>query len=142
MFHVEHFFGVKMWPFSRNLERAINETKKVRIKGITFRIRKIDPLNYLDGSKAIQKVYDVYEEKKKNEAPIVSDSDIKKAKEHFRDVILAGTISPKLSRKEDESGFWVEKLFLDWELVESLYTQIMTYTYGKKKLVRISQRGG
>lgn len=126
-----------MWPFSSNLDSVLRGTKKVKVKGVVFRIKKIDPLNYLDGSKSILKMYDTYEGKRKSaETATLSDADLKKAREHYRDVLLAGVVSPKLVRKiEDTDGYFVDNLFLDWDLVNKLYTEIMVFTYGKKKLV-------
>jgi hypothetical protein len=123
-----------MWPFSKNLKSALDESKKVKINGVNFRIKKIDLLNYLDGSLVLLKMYDVYQPKKKSVEYKATEGEMRKAKEHFTDVILSGVVSPKLCRKEDGEGIWIEKLFVDWDLVQSLYTEIMALTYGKKKL--------
>lgn len=129
-----------MWPFSKRLDDVLHGTKKVKIKGVVFRIKKIDPLSYLDGSKAMQKCFEVYDNKKKDEAKMMTEADMKKVKEHIRDVVLAGVVSPKLSRKESEDGFFVDKLFVDWELVDRLYAEIVAFTYGKKKVFATSQK--
>lgn len=130
-----------MWPFSKSLEQSLVETKKVKVKGINFRIKKIDALSYLDGSKSLIKMYDVYQGKKKASDDFMTEGDLKKTREHFKDVLLAGVVSPKLSRKEDEDGVFVDKVFVDWDLVEKLYTEIMLFTYGKKKLSTFQGNG-
>jgi len=48
-------------------------------------------------------------------------------------VLCSAVVHPKLSLKDDGSGIFVEKLFVDWEMVVGLYNEIMTFTYGKKK---------
>ena len=119
------------WLFDRSLESAANATKRVRIAGVRFRIKKINPINFLDGSKVMRQVFDTY----KAAGPLgVDESSHKKIKEHYTDVILSGVGAPKIARKKDEAGFYVEDLFNDWELVEGLYLAIMEFTYGKKKM--------
>lgn len=114
---------------SKSLADRLNKTKLVRIYGIKFRIRKLNALDYMDGSRAMIQSYDEYQiGKSKN-----PDTDIKKIKRHFTDVIMAGVVSPKLSRKKDDEGLYVENLFTDFDLANELYTSIMLFTYGKKK---------
>ena len=60
---------------------------------------------------------------------------MKKVREHLSDVILAGTIKPQLSRKEEEGKISISELFNDWEIAETLYNEILAFTYGKKKLM-------
>lgn len=112
------------------LESRLNETRAFRLEGIKFKIKRIDALNYLDGSKAMIQVYDTYQiGKEKNR-----DASLKQVREHMRDVILAGTVHPILSRKKDDDGLFVDNLFTDPVLANGLYEAIMAFTYGKKKL--------
>jgi hypothetical protein len=126
------------WIFGKRLSQVVDERKKIRIKGVVFIIRKINPLDYLDGSKAVVQAFDVY--RMKTPGAAVEESSIKKIKEHYADVILAGVVYPKLKRKEEEEGFLVDKIFSDWELAEKLYSEIMQHTYGKKKTEMILQK--
>lgn len=119
------------WLFGRKLSSVVYAEKFVRIKGIRFRIRKINPLDYLDGSKAIIQSYQTYAQGAQKPA---EDINIKKLREHYADVFMAGIVFPKLGRKPEEGDFYVNDLFNDWELAESLYIKIMEHTYGKKKM--------
>lgn len=122
----------------RSLEERLNPPKTVKVCGMKFKIRKINPLDYINGSNAIQQSYATYEASRQKNAEIkITDADIKKMKSHYSDVILAGVIHPKLSRKDGGEGLFIDKLFTDWGLVEGLYEEIMTHTYGKKKMKQL-----
>lgn len=121
-----------MWPFSRNLEDVLSKTKDVRIHGVKFKIKKIDPTAYLDGSKAMLQAFDIYKMESVNSD--VSSKNLDKIKDHFKDVFMASVVSPKLCRKkEDSESLLVDNLFTEWDLANQLYESIISYTYGKKK---------
>jgi len=121
----------KMWPFTRSLEDALNNIKSVRIHGVKFSIRKLDPTAYLDGSKVMLQSYDVYKVDKNSE---VISKNLDKIKDHYKDVFMASVVSPKLSRKPGENAIFVDHLFTEWDLANKLYVTIIEHTYGKKKL--------
>lgn len=122
-----------MWPFSKKLEDVLGRTKDIKILGIHFKIKKIDPTAYLDGSKVMLQIYDTY--KLGNAKPEIDQTKAyEKMKEHYRDVFMASIVFPKLKRKPDGEGIPVDNLFTEWELAHQLYNEIMQYTYGKKKL--------
>jgi hypothetical protein len=129
-----------MWPFSRSLEDVLNQTKRVRVFGVKFKIKKIDPTAYLDGSKAILQVYDTYKSPK-GELTVNNDRALERVKEHYRDVFMASVVEPALCRKEEQGKTPVDHLFTEWELANRLYAQIMLYTYGKKKLKSLDLAG-
>lgn len=118
--------------FGKKLDEALDLERTIRIKGVKFKIKKINVLNYLDGSKVMLQHFDIYK------AGLAEGRDVTqsqaKIKEHLTDVIMAGVVKPKLSRKEDGDGVFVDKLFNDWDLVNGLYENIMALAYGKKKL--------
>jgi hypothetical protein len=71
-----------------------------------------------------------------------SQTSLDKLKSHYRDVFLAAVVEPKLKRTDDkgDSGIFVDNLFTDWDLAHELYEQIISYTYGKKKLMQTSSQ--
>lgn len=115
---------------SKKLDSILDATRKVKISGVVFTIKKINVLNYLEGSKIIQQSYEIYKSGKGDQIPEVSE---KKIKEFFSQFLVAGVVHPKLSFKDDGTGIFVEKLFVDWDLCMQLYSEIMFFTYGKKK---------
>lgn len=119
------------FTFSNDLDSHLNETKKVKIAGVKFVIKKLNTLNYLDGSKSLRQVYDLYKTKGQESADPASE---KKLAEHFSHVLVNCVVSPKLSLKDDGSGYLVDKMFSDWDMVVNLYNEIMVFTYGKKKM--------
>lgn len=132
--------GLFDFLFTKQLSTVLGRTYKVKIHGVKFELRKIHPLDFLDGSKAVTQVYATYEEarKEKNVEAILQSS--KKIKEHYADVFLASVVSPKLVRKEEDQdkGIFVDNLFTDWDLANALYNKISEVSYGKKKLKRLS----
>lgn len=115
---------------SKSLDSILNQTRKVKISGVVFTIKKINVLDYLDGSKIIQQSYEIYKTGKVDQTPDVNE---KKVKEFFSQFLVAGVVNPKLSLKDNGEGIFVERLFLDWDLCMKLYSEIMFFTYGKKK---------
>jgi len=127
MFQVINIFS------KRSLSDHLYQTKNVKIDGVLFKIKKIDPLNYLDGSKAMQASYAEYELTKANMNN--AEKDVKKIKKYLIDVFMSAVVKPKLTRKNDDGSdqILVDDLFNDWSLVEKLHDEIMSFTYGKKK---------
>lgn len=137
--------GLLDWLYSgRSLEKALNPTKVVKIHGIKFTIRKLRPLDYLNGANALKKVYDTYQ--KPETSNVLENSAIEKVYKHYIDVFMGGIVSAKClgkelvpSRKppeesEKDSKIYVENFLTDWSLAESLYNEIFSFTYGKKKI--------
>ena len=124
-------FKIFGFTFNSDLESHLNETKKVKISGVKFTIKKLNTLNYLDGSKSLRQVYDLYKTKGQDS---VDSANEKKLAEHFSHVLVNCVVSPKLSLKDDGSGYFVDKMFSDWDMVVNLYNEIMVFTYGKKKM--------
>ena len=121
-----------MWPFYKKLEDVLRRTKVIVVHGIKFEIKKIDPTAYLDGSKAMVQLYDVYKVGSKDQAPPINDALMNKVKDHYKDVFMASVVRPVLRRKDGE-GILVDNLFTDWDLAHELYSKIMEHTHGKKK---------
>lgn len=125
-----------MWPFrKKSLSDHLRDTKRIKVMGMFFHIRKINPLDFLEGANALKQAYDVY-----TVSNDVTKINTKKVFKQYVDVLMAGVVEPKLSRKDDGSGLFVEKLFTDWGLVDELHTAIYEYTYGKKKIRRATSR--
>lgn len=122
----------------KSLSRALNPQKKVKIEGIVFIIRKLNPLDYLAGYKAIQQSFTTYlSNPEKNPLDISPE----KIKSHYVDVFTSAVIEPKLTRKGDQESLKqalnVDALFNNWDICQSLYDAIMVFTYGKKKARRL-----
>jgi len=115
---------------SKKLESVLEETKTIRVHGIRIVICKINVLNYLDGSKALNQSYDLYKSGQRN-TPI--DFYDKKILEHIKHVIYSGVVNPKITLSSDKDGLFIDKLFTDIDLVLSIYNEIMLFTNGKKK---------
>lgn len=123
------------WFKKQSLEDLLSKGHAVRVHGVVFRIRKINPIDFATGARAVHMYFQVYKTKPEREQLESLSVNQEKIKEHFRDVIMASVISPKLSRKENEEGsIFVDNLFTDWDLATELYNAIIEYTHGKKKL--------
>ena len=127
----------RIWKliFGRSINDAINETKKVKVEGVNFVIRKINILDHMQGAKVLKQIYDSYKVETAGPKAEIEVSE-KRIKEHYRDVLMAGVVDPALSAKEGEPNtIFVDKMFCNWDLVNGLYAEIMAFAYGKKKLI-------
>lgn len=121
------------WPFKRKkLNDLLRETKKVKIRGVIFVIKKINPMDHLTGAEVMMQTYADYIEKRQHDKAV--QPNYEKMKKHLTDVLLAGVVKPELDRKPGGESIHVEEVFRDWDLAMDLYNEIMTYTYGKKKI--------
>lgn len=129
--------------WGKNLNRikehlgAEGPTEVVKYGDMSFKIKKIDPLNYLEGSKSVLQMFMTYEEKVRvNKDSTMLIADVNKLKAHYTDVIIAGVIEPKIVRKEPaaEGELYIEDVFKDWEMASFLFESIYGLTYGKKKI--------
>lgn len=122
---------------TRQLSSVLNKTFQVKVHGVLFTVRKIDPISYMAGYKAMIQPFETYKTNPEKTAALNDlTNQSQKMKEHYADVFLSAVIEPKLVRKHEDSdkGIWVENLFSDWELCNDLYGKIMEVTYGKKKM--------
>lgn len=132
--------GLLVYALSRkkSLKEYLTQTKDLKIRGILFTIRKIDTLDYFNGSRVMLQVYDKY--KRKLEANPGTDMSgmSKTVKNHYIDTLMAGVVKPSLSRKEsDGEKIHVEEIFCDSIMVDRLYDSIVEHTYGKKKVLSL-----
>ncbi len=127
------------WLFGKSLDSYVNETKKVKVNGIKFTIRKVDVSDHLAGFKVMLQTYDLYKAGKTDAKSTISD---KALKEVFSEVLVAGVVHPKLSLQKDTGAQYVGDLFFDYDMVVKLYNEILTFTYGKKKLKLSALREG
>jgi hypothetical protein len=128
----------------RSLAQALDPRKKVKIHGIKFTLRKLNPMDHLTGAQVLRRVHEIYQ---KNDASgeVVTEGMVEKLKKHYTDVFMASVVSVRClgkelepTRKEAGPGkLPVGHLLTDWELAEQLYTAIMEFTYGKKKLKQL-----
>ena len=116
----------------RSLLEVLHEVKSVTYKGIKFRLKKLNAMDFMDGSKILFKHFETYKYEQMSSAN--EEASHKKVREHYIDTLMSGIVSPELSRKEEQGKVFVEDLFKDWDLVIFLYTEIISFTYGKKKL--------
>lgn len=123
---------------------ALDPRHKVKLHGIAFTLRKLDPLDYMKGAHVMTKYYETYGKPGVAALGAPSDGMIEKVREHYKDVLMCGVVTVRLngkeytpSRKDTVAGEFtlkVDNLMTDWTLAEELYAAILEFTYGKKKL--------
>jgi len=121
---------LKFWK-KKDLSEELKKTKRVKLDGFLFTIRKINVMDYLDGSKVLKKTYDTYAIGSDKD---VTESSFKGVKGHITDVICSGVEKPVITRKGEGESIGIDELFVDWDLAVALYEQIMSFSYGKKKV--------
>jgi hypothetical protein len=143
-FFADLFLGGR--PSRKRLEDVLFETKSVKIHGVFFEIRKLNPVDYMRGAKVHHAAFQTYEkasaEQKVN--MVLEEGALKKVQDHYADVFISSVVSfgnppQKLCYKKDEGkegyegALCVDKLFTDWDLANELYTEIIVHSFGKKK---------
>lgn len=128
------------WFKESSLEKHLNHMEEIRVCGIKFTIRKISPIDYLDGSQVMQRMFDTYTVNKSDDAV---PGLMKHLKKHYSDIFMAAVVEPKLTRATpaEEGKIFVENLMTDWELATELYEKIMQLTYGKKNYLLYKSQG-
>ena len=120
------------WLFGKKLSDVINQTKKVKVVGVTFTIRKVNILDYAAGSKVLIQAYDTHKTAGAKIEALQATGE--KAKRHYADILVAGVVDPVITHDGKDGTINVNDMMPNWELTERLYAEIMTFTYGKKKL--------
>ena len=121
----------------KTLEEHLGQVKRIKVHHMDFVIKKINVLDFCTGAKVVMAIFDTYKLTKQ----IAGDNEMKKVKAHYIDVLMAGVISPPLSRKPEEGKTLVDHLLTDWELAGELYSAVMTFAYGKKNLKQLISQG-
>lgn len=131
-----------MFGFFKKKNLAVPATKKIKVHGVPFVIKKLDVLAYLDGSKAMLQEYATYAQVKESQVSLdKGEGTLKKMKTHFTDVFCSSIVEPRITRKKEEAStevggpLFVENLFTEWDLAIELYEKILDFTYGKKKSI-------
>lgn len=128
-----------MWPFKkRRLEDVLFETKKIKVHGIKFEIRRVNPVDFLRGAKVFKAAFDTYKTAGAKQNIDLLDSKTEETmKTHIRDVFMSSVKSPILcyakDKEQNPSAIVVDNLFTDMGLSAELYNAIIEYSYGKKK---------
>lgn len=125
------------WKPSKSLSDRLSETKRVRVLQVPFRIRKINALDHLAGSKVMMAAFMTYEEARGAEkaSKLPDENDLKKIKDHFRDVFDAAVVEPRLKRSMEDpgEGVFIDSLLNDQDLCYALYDAIMNHSGSVKK---------
>lgn len=123
--------------FGRSVELKdyLRQTKKIKVNGIKFEIKKLNLDDHLAGLNVILKMRDLYKKEKPTDPAVVIE-DAGKMKKFMRDFLYAGVAYPKLSLKDpvEDGCIAVDELLNDIELAQKLTFLIIAYAYGKKKL--------
>lgn len=124
------------WPFKTkevSLEDYLHKTKKIKINGVVFQIKKINLDDHLSGLDVILQIRDLYR-KEKNQPAAVTIENQKKISKIVRDIIYAGVVKPQLTMKKDEpTKIHIDEIMVEKDMAEALSTAILQHTYQKKR---------
>lgn len=121
----------------KTLDSHLGETRKIKVSGVPFVIKKINVLDHLHGSQVMTEQFHVWRKSKLEGNKINEERAFDKIKKHYTDVFVSSVIDPVIKRKEEDCAIgeiWSERLFVDFGLAQDLYTEIMLFTHGKKKM--------
>jgi hypothetical protein len=121
------------------LSEYLIQTKKINISGVSFVIRKINIMDYIEGRKVLSQYRDVYKTAPEKEKAQKLRETTEKLKKFYKDIIMAGVVEPQIDQKDGGQGIFVERLFDDMGLCEKLVSEIVNHTHNNKKksLMRI-----
>ena len=125
--------------FAKSLKTELYKTKKIVVNGVYFEIKKINLMDYLNGSKVLLQKFDTHKTAGVKNYPANMSED--NAKKHMIDVLVAGVVDPKLCHKENGTDILVDDLFINIEMTNKLYLEILEFTYGKKKVKQLISAG-
>lgn len=123
---------IKGLLFGEKAEFALRQTRKIKVGGILFTIKRLDTFDYLKGYQVLIKSFGKYEDKKIDSAGI-NDPSMEKVKKHYKDVFMSGVVKPKLSIDGKGENIHVDEIFSLGNVYVELYNEIINFTYGKKK---------
>ena len=121
----------------RDLKTMVKPEKRVKVQGVLFTIRKIDPISYFKKSQTLLAEFQSWGDhfgKKEHDSKANYEKLEKKNREHLRDVFLECVVRPKLSKDGAGETVNVNEVLMEQELSNELYQRIIEFTYGKKKL--------
>jgi hypothetical protein len=133
------------WIFGTDLKDKLSQTKSIRVHGVRFKIKKLNPFDYVAGSKALRQIYETSQAATTQDNVEMRGDNLLTIKQHYSEVFLGSVVYPKLKKSESDSGegIPVDHLMTDWEMANELYLRIQEYTYGKKNFRQsVSQKIG
>ncbi len=74
------------WLFGKSIKDVIGETKKIKISGVPFTIRKVNVLDYLNGSKVLIQSFDTHKTAGAKALAVSSPFAEDKVKRHYGDI--------------------------------------------------------
>lgn len=132
-----------MWPFNRRaVKDEMRGTKKVRVNGFGFTIRKINPLLDFSVDKMPQIFTDFHSRRQRKEADQDAAAQARKAQADMYSIIEAGLVEPQLVKvgagedRGKEDGITVEDLFRDGDTGPKLYFEILAHSLNRFRGLR------
>jgi len=126
-----------MWPFKKRetieLRDYLRQTKRVKVNGVIFEIKKMNLDDHLAGLNIVMKMRDIYSKPDKKPTTEESLEDVKKLKKFMRDFIYAGVTKPVLTMKEPVGeAIHIDEVLSDLDLSQKLCVEIINFSYEKK----------
>jgi hypothetical protein len=115
-----------------DIKERLKGYKKIKILGMKFIIRKINPLLDFPADK-IPQIFTSFETRRKVVETTPSITDTQKSLRDTYAIIEAGVVEPKLEKYIDgkEEGITAEDLFRDFDIGFKLYIEIITHSMNR-----------
>ena len=125
-----------MWPFSsltpeEKLKERLLDLKKIKVGGMKFTIKKINPLLDFPSDK-IPQIFTDYYARRQNPKDF-SQEDLERLDENIKPILKAGIYKPDIipidkENRWKEKGLTIEDLFIDRELAYTLFGAILNHS--------------
>lgn len=124
-----------MWPFSRtNCKDVLQGKKFVRVNGLRFTIRKLNPLIDFESSKMPQ-IFTMFQSRRKT--PQDQEVNQERVLKDMMAIVEAGLIKPELVPvAKTNEGVTVEDLFRDMDTGVKLYWEILAHSLNRFRGIR------
>ncbi len=121
----------------QKLKEKLADIKKIRVGGMKFTIKRINPLIDFTSDKMPQIFTDILTNRKEDINKTKTPADLIRAQSDMYAVIEAGVIAPPLvpiganDQRGKEDGITVEDLFRDPEIGYGLYMEILNHSLNR-----------
>lgn len=124
-----------MWPLT-NLKARLQGHKTLRVNGLPFTIRRVNPLLDFSADNMPQ-IFSAFVSKRKAEAPQPTPQEMQKARQQMASVLEAGIVLPELipvgkgDRRGREEGITTDDIMRDEDTAARLYLEIMLHSLNR-----------
>jgi len=118
-----------------NLKEKLNRHKNIKVCGMKFTIRKLNPLQDFPRVQDMPQIFIYYMTKRPIKDEPLNVASMQKAYDDMKKIVEAGIVDPPLvpveKDKSKEAGITVDDLFVDEDMATQLYIEILSHSLNR-----------